>query len=101
MIKEKIKGQASLIKGQFSAKREEKKENKKMREKQEETKRNKKENKRKPRIKAKNKESVYLSWVSSHIQGKSMKLGCSSIMFNASFACYDELWQGLWVIKAW
>ena len=36
-------------------------------------------------------EIAYLPWVSSYIKGKSMKLGCFSIMFNTSFACYDEL----------
>ena len=28
---------------------------------------------------------------SSHIKGKSMNFGCFSIMFDASFACYDKL----------
>ena len=82
------------MKEKLSAKRRRTKREQKLREKQE-------ENQGKPRIKAKNKESAYLSWVSSHIKGKFMNLQCFSIMFDTSYACYDKLGQGLWVIKAW
>ena len=41
------------------------------------------------------KEITQLPWVSSYIKGKFMNLECFSIMFDASFACYDKLGQGL------
>ena len=58
-------------------------------------------NKREIKKARKFKEITWLFWVSSHIKGKIMNLECFSIMFDTSFACYDKLGQGLWVIKAW
>ena len=71
-----------------------------MREKQEENKGKQERSKRNQATRPRARLLLRYLEFSSHIKGKFMNLECFSIMFDASFACYDKLGQGLWVIKA-
>ena len=57
--------------------------------------RNKKKSRRNQESKAISRRLLSHLEFSSHIKGKSMKLGCFSMRFDASLACYNKLGQGL------
>ena len=71
-----------------------------MRENREKTRRNQRKTKQQGQKQGNSRRFLSHLEFSSHIKGKIMNLECFSIMFVASFACYDKLCQGLWVIKA-